>query len=100
MKGMRCTLAVFGLLAIAAPTWPQVIVDRRLPDYKPTEKLSGNLTSVGSDTMNNLMTLLGEEFEKLHPGVRIKVEGKGNKSLGSEVFEVCKFARRSYGSFG
>jgi phosphate transport system substrate-binding protein len=66
-------IALMPSLALA-----QVRLDERLPDYKPTEKLSGNLASVGNDTMNNLMTLWHEEFEKLHPGVRMEIDGKGS----------------------
>jgi phosphate transport system substrate-binding protein len=32
-------------------------VDSKLPDYKRVSGVSGNLNSIGSDTLNNLMTL-------------------------------------------
>ncbi len=47
-------------LALALPAQAQVKVDAKLPDYKPVGGVSGNLKSVGSDTMNNLMALWGE----------------------------------------
>src|SRR5688572_18604395 len=34
-----------------------VKLDPALPDYKPSAGVAGNIKSVGSDTMNNLMTL-------------------------------------------
>ena len=44
-------------LAIAAPAIANVDVDKKMPSYSPTQGVSGNIKSVGSDTMNNLMAL-------------------------------------------
>jgi phosphate transport system substrate-binding protein len=70
------------LLATAARTAPaqQVQVDAALPTYKSVSGVSGNLSSIGSDTLNNLMTLWTEGFQKLYPSVRIQVEGKGSST--------------------
>jgi phosphate transport system substrate-binding protein len=57
-----------------------VKVDPAIPVYTPEATVSGNLNSVGSDTMNNLMTLWAEGFAKFHPGVKIQVEGKGSST--------------------
>jgi phosphate transport system substrate-binding protein len=56
----------------------QVVVDPKLPEYKPVGGVSGNMKSIGSDTMNNLMALWAEGFHKLYPNVQIEVEGKGS----------------------
>ncbi len=56
----------------------QVSVDPALPSYQKTSGVSGNLNSVGSDTMNNLMTLWAEAFLKMYPNVKVQVEGKGS----------------------
>jgi len=53
-------------------------VDPKLPDYAKTVDCSGPLNSVGSDTLNNLMTLWAEAFRAIHPGVQIQIEGKGS----------------------
>ncbi len=58
----------------------QVTVDSELPDYKPVEGISGNLKSIGSDTMNNLMTLWAEGFKRFYPNVQIEIEGKGSST--------------------
>jgi phosphate transport system substrate-binding protein len=58
----------------------QVRVDASIPAYQKTSGVSGNLSSVGSDTMNNLMTLWGEAFAKMYPNVKIQVEGKGSST--------------------
>jgi phosphate transport system substrate-binding protein len=58
----------------------QVALDPKLPDYKPVGGVSGNLKSIGSDTMNNLMTLWAEGFLKMYPNVQIEIEGKGSST--------------------
>jgi phosphate transport system substrate-binding protein len=40
--------------------------------------VDGSLNSIGSDTLNNLMTYWAEAFNKLYPNVKIQVEGKGS----------------------
>ncbi len=55
-------------------------VDPKLPKYKPTSGVSGNIKSVGSDTMNNLMTLWSEAFLKFYPNVQVEIEGKGSST--------------------
>jgi len=56
----------------------QVAVDDNLPDYQPVAGVSGNLKSVGSDSMNNMMTLWAEGFLRFYPNVQIEIEGKGS----------------------
>ncbi len=51
-----------------------------LPEYKKHGTVSGTINSIGSDTMNNLMTLWAEAFAKYHPGVKVQVEGKGSST--------------------
>lgn len=68
-------------LAVAAMAGAQVVaVDPSLPRYEKQVAVSGNLNSVGSDTMNNLMTLWAEGFRRHHPTVRVQVEGKGSST--------------------
>ena len=42
--------------------------------------MSGNLSSIGSDTLNNLMTLWAETFNKFYPNAKIQIEGKGSST--------------------
>jgi phosphate transport system substrate-binding protein len=58
----------------------QVAVDPQLPVYEPTRGVAGSIKSVGSDTMNNLMTRWGEVFREYYPNVQIEVEGKGSST--------------------
>src|SRR5688500_15059629 len=51
----------------------ETMVDSELPGYKPAKGISGNLNSIGSDTLNNLMNLWVEGFKKVYPSVIIGV---------------------------
>lgn len=57
-----------------------VKVDSNIPHYEKVGGVSGNLSSIGSDTMNNLLTLWLEGFKKYYPNVNIQVEGKGSST--------------------
>lgn len=49
-----------------------------LPIYKATTGVSGSLKAIGSDTMNNEMSLWSEGFRRHYPAVTVEVEGKGS----------------------
>lgn len=66
----------FASTAFAAP----VEVDPTLKPYEKVSGISGNLNAIGSDTLNNVMTLWAESFRKMYPSVRIQVEGKGSST--------------------
>jgi phosphate transport system substrate-binding protein len=57
-----------------------VKVDSNIQHYQKVSGISGNLSSIGSDTMNNLLTLWLEGFKKYYPNVNIQVEGKGSST--------------------
>lgn len=62
-------------------------VDPELPTYEPASGVSGALTSIGSDTLNNLMTLWSEEFQKVYPNVAIQVQGAGSSTAPPALTE-------------
>lgn len=53
-------------------------VDASIKPYQSVSGVSGNLNSIGSDTLNNLMTYWAEDFRKVYPNVNIQIEGKGS----------------------
>ncbi len=55
-------------------------VDPKIGVYKKVDGVAGNLNSIGSDTLNNLMTYWAESFRKEYPNVRIQIEGKGSST--------------------
>jgi len=75
---LRATLVA---LAAAAATGASASgVDSKLPDYKAVSGISGSLKSIGSDTLNNLMTLWSEGFSAKYPNVKLEIEGKGSST--------------------
>ena len=69
--------AALGRLAAPAET-KTIEVDPSIAGYAKTAGVSGNLNSIGSDTLNNLMTLWSEKFQGVYPNVKVQVEGKGS----------------------
>lgn len=55
-------------------------VDPKIPVYTAVSGISGNISSIGSDTLNNLMTLWAEAFNRIYPGTRVQIEGKGSST--------------------
>jgi phosphate transport system substrate-binding protein len=70
-----CLVAVAATGAVAA-----VEVDAKIPAYQKISGVSGDVNSIGSDTLNNLMTFWAESFRKEYPNVRIQIEGKGSST--------------------
>ena len=62
-------------------------VDPALADYQKTEGVSGNLSSVGSDTLANLMTLWAEEFKRQYPSVNIQIQAAGSSTAPPALTE-------------
>ena len=73
------TVAIVAMLvSFPAIAGAQIKVDAALPEYKPVGAIAGKINSVGTDTMNNLMTLWDEGFRKYYPNVRVEAEGKAH----------------------
>lgn len=62
-------------------------LDPNLKAYAKVSGVSGNLNSIGSDTLNNLMTLWAEGFRKQYPNVKIQIEGKGSSTAPPALIE-------------
>jgi phosphate transport system substrate-binding protein len=74
VRASLATSLVFGATLLPA----QGRVDSKIPQYKRTGGVSGSLKSIGSDTMNNLMSLWAEGFKNFYPSVGVEIEGKGS----------------------
>lgn len=68
---------------VAAPQ-----VDANLAEYKKASGVSGNLSSVGSDTLANLMTLWAEEFKRVYPSVNIQIQAAGSSTAPPALTEA------------
>ena len=72
-------------------------LDATLPDYQAVGSLSGEIGSVGSDTLNNEMTAWAEAFKAKYPGVKFEIEGRGPQTerpaKGQTTSEACGQAK-------
>ncbi len=87
---MRKLLALCGAVALSASVAnaQTIQVDADLPSYEKVSGISGNLNSIGSDTLNNLMTLWAEGFKKVYPNVNVQIEGKGSSTAPPALIEA------------
>ena len=88
MKKTTCLALVAAMLCGAAAIGAQTLeVDSRIKPYQKVSGISGNASSIGSDTMNNLMALWLEAFRKYYPNVKIQIEGKGSSTAPPALIE-------------
>ena len=78
---------VLAILVAASASAQAVKVDPKVTTYKKVSGISGNLNSIGSDTLNNLMAYWVESFNKKYPNVKIQVEGKGSTTAPPALIE-------------
>ncbi len=71
-------MAIGSTAHVLASTPPKL--DPALTPYKSVSGVSGSISSIGSDTLNNLMTLWAETFGKFYPNAKIQIEGKGSST--------------------
>jgi phosphate transport system substrate-binding protein len=79
-------LLASGVTAFAVGAQAQT-VDPNLPVYEPVSGVSGNISSIGSDTLNNLMTLWSEGFRSFYPSVAIQIQGAGSGTAPPALVE-------------
>ncbi|OOC10543.1 MULTISPECIES: PstS family phosphate ABC transporter substrate-binding protein [Thioalkalivibrio] len=82
----RSVLAAAAAAALAV-TPAMADVDPDLPAYQTVSGISGNLSSEGSDTLNNLMALWAEEFQDFYPNVNIQIQGAGTSTAPPALTE-------------
>jgi phosphate transport system substrate-binding protein len=84
-------LAALGLAAATVAALPvhaaAVQVDPALPTYEKASGVAGNFTSIGSDTLNNLMTLWAEQYKRFYPNVNIQIQGAGSSTAPPALTE-------------
>lgn len=87
MKLKRLMAAMTFVAAGVATATAVAAVDPALPSYTKTSGVSGNLSSVGSDSLANLMTLWAEEFKKEYPNVNIQIQAAGSSTAPPALTE-------------
>ncbi len=75
------TAALTVLVAVSSNVaFAEAKVDEGLNDYSVASGVSGNLSSVGSDTLANLMTLWAEDYKRFYPNVNIQIQAAGSST--------------------
>ena len=77
------SVAIFSASNVSARS----TVDENLPAYEKTSGVSGNLSSVGSDTLANLMTLWAESFKRTYPNVNVQIQAAGSSTAPPSLTE-------------
>jgi len=75
------------VLLLSASAFAGAELDPNLPEYKKSSAVSGNLSSTGSDTLANLMTLWAEEFKREYPNVNIQIQAAGSSTAPPALTE-------------
>src|SRR5262245_3946923 len=86
---MRKVIAMIFMIPMLAGTLyaQSAKVDAAIAEYKPVGGVSGSINSIGSDTLNNVMTLWAEGFKAMYPNVKIGIEGKGSSTAPPALIE-------------
>ena len=86
-------ISMLGVIAVSTVMTTSAVfagasLDPNLADYKKSSGVSGNLSSVGSDTLANLMTLWAEEFKREYPNVNIQIQAAGSSTAPPALTEA------------
>lgn len=84
---LKSIAKLVGAITVALSLNAAADVDPKLPEYKAVSGVSGNLTSIGSDTLNNLMTLWAEDFSGFYPNINVQIQGAGTSTAPPALAE-------------
>ena len=88
LKAIAVAVSVAGAsLLTAVSASAQAKLDPALPEYQKASGVSGNLSSVGSDTLANVMTLWAEDFKRFYPNVNIQIQAAGSSTAPPALTE-------------
>jgi len=62
-------------------------IDPAIKDYSKVSGISGSLSSVGSDTLANLMTFWGDAFKNQYPSVNMQIQAAGSSTAPPALIE-------------
>ena len=84
---IRYSVLFLAGISLSGLLMAQAKLDESLPDYEKTSGVSGNLSSVGSDTLANLMTLWAEKFKRIYPSVNLQIQAAGSSTAPPALTE-------------
>jgi phosphate transport system substrate-binding protein len=89
--GLKKTLTAMSIAAItlaSTVSFSAAALDETLPEYKKVSGISGNVSSVGSDTLANMMTFWAEDFKRTYPNVNIQIQAAGSSTAPPALTEA------------
>jgi phosphate transport system substrate-binding protein len=84
---LKALISAIGFTVATLVSTSASAIDKDLPTYEKTSGISGNLSSVGSDTLANMMTFWAEEFKRLYPNVNIQIQAAGSSTAPPALTE-------------
>ncbi|KGJ92481.1 PstS family phosphate ABC transporter substrate-binding protein [Thalassotalea sp. ND16A] len=84
---LKSLLTGIGLAVVTLTSQNALAIDSNLPAYTKASGISGNLSSVGSDTLANMMTFWAEEFKRTYPSVNIQIQAAGSSTAPPALTE-------------
>ena len=82
-KSVISIISLSSLLSFSA-----LALDEKLPEYKKVSGISGNVSSVGSDTLANMMTFWAEDFKRTYPNVNVQIQAAGSSTAPPALTEA------------
>ena len=86
-KSLMAAMSFASLALVTGAASAVQTVDAGIPDYQKASGIAGNLSSVGSDTLANLMTLWAEEFSRQYPTVNVQIQAAGSSTAPPALTE-------------
>ncbi|MBE0377891.1 PstS family phosphate ABC transporter substrate-binding protein [Pseudoalteromonas prydzensis] len=80
-------VAAMGVAVTTFVSAQAMAVDADIPEYQKTSGISGNFSSVGSDTLANMMTFWAEEYKRIYPNVNIQIQAAGSSTAPPALTE-------------
>ena len=84
---LKMLAAAVTLSTASLMSTPVLAADHALPTYTKVSGISGNLSSVGSDTLANMMTFWAEEFKRQYPNINIQIQAAGSSTAPPSLTE-------------
>ena len=80
MRGRLALVVSCAVLLRVDTAMADTQVEAKIAAYQKVSGIAGNLSAIGSDTLNNVMSNWAEGFRKEYPSVQVQVEGKGSST--------------------
>ncbi|GEK10380.1 phosphate ABC transporter substrate-binding protein [Pseudoalteromonas sp. McH1-7] len=84
----KSLVAAMGVAVTTLVSTQVSALDEKLPEYNKTSGISGNFSSVGSDTLANMMTFWAEEYKRIYPNVNIQIQAAGSSTAPPALTEA------------